>query len=165
MKKIGIIIGTTGLAFLASANAQAFMAEAELCQNLRSEITEEEMQDEESPFFYQNPYTVEGCDLGFDFPGFSFDFNVGLGLDWCSLAKSVTSSAREKWNDSVADVEEWTNETVDANLEDGISVNDESIVGGVGDTGEFVTDNPTGGGNYSVRYSPSYDENGYLVYE
>jgi hypothetical protein len=165
MKKIGIIIGTTGLAFLASANAQAFMAEAELCQNLRSEITEEEMQDEESPFFYQNPYTVEGCDLGFDFPGFSFDFNIGLGLDWCSLAKSVTSSAREKWNDSVADVEEWTIETVDANLEDGISVNDESIVGGVGDTGEFVTDNPTGGGNYSVRYSTSYDENGYLVYE
>ena len=77
MKKIGIIIGTTGLAFLASANAQAFMAEAELCQNLRTEITEEEMQDEESPFFYQNPYTVEGCDLGFDFPGFSFDFNIG----------------------------------------------------------------------------------------
>lgn len=165
MKKIGIIIGTTGLAFLASANAQAFMAEAELCQNLRTEITEEEMQDEESPFFYQNPYTVEGCDLGFDFPGFSFDFNIGLGLDWCSLAKSVTSSARDKWNDSVEDVEEWTDNTIDANLEDGVSVNDNSIVGGVGDTDGFATDNPSDGGSHSIRYTPSYDENGHLVYE
>lgn len=165
MKKIGIIIGTTGLAFLASANAQAFMAEAEICQNLRTEITEEEMQDEESPFFYQNPYTIAGCDLGFDFPGFSFDFNIGLGLDWCSLAKSVTSSSREKWNDSVTDVEEWTDNTIDANLEEGVSVNDNSIVGGAGDTGGFATDNPSGGGNYNVRYTPSYDENGHLVYE
>lgn len=165
MKKIGIIIGTTGLAFLASANAQAFMAEAELCQNLRTEITEEEMQDEESPFFHQNPYTVEGCDLGFDFPGASFAVNIGAGLDWCSLAKTVTSKAKDKWNDSVADVEEWTNHTIDANLKDGVDVNDESVIDGVGDNGGFVKDGPSDGGNYSIKYTPSYDENGHLVYE
>ena len=163
MKKIGIIISTTGLAFLVSANAQAFMAEAEICQNLRTEITEEEMQDEESPFFYQNPYTVEGCDLGFDFPGFSIDFNAELGLDWCSLAKDITESSRDKWNDAVADTNEWTKNAIDANLEDGISINGENVVGGVGDTDGFVT--TAGGGNYSAEYTPTFDEDGYPIYE
>lgn len=97
MKKIGVVIGFFGSAMLFSTTSHAFLSEAALCapehaETLRSEITEEEGH----PFFYQNPYTVEGCDLGFDFPGFSLDINIMAGLDWCSLAKNVTSSAREK---------------------------------------------------------------------
>lgn len=163
MKKIGIIISTAGLAIFSSISAQAFMAEAAICEPLRSDITKEEQEDEDSPFFHQNPYSVEGCDLGFDFPGFSFDFNVGLGLDWCSLAKNVTESSREKWNDAVADTNEWTNNIIDANLEDGINVNGENVAGGVGNTDGFAT--TAGGGNYSVKYTPTFDEDGYPIYE
>jgi hypothetical protein len=166
MKKIGVVIGFFGSAMLFSTTSHAFLSEAALCapehaETLRSEITEEEGH----PFFYQNPYTVEGCDLGFDFPGFSLDINIMAGLDWCSLAKNVTSSAREKWNDAVDDVEQWTNNTINANLQDGVSVNDDNIVGGVGNQDGFVTGNPSGGVNYSNTYTPRYDDRGFPIYD
>ena len=37
MKKIGIIISTAGLAIFSSISPQAFMAEAAICEPLRSE--------------------------------------------------------------------------------------------------------------------------------
>ena len=104
MKKTKIIIPTFAL-FAVSGQANAMLLdEVAACQPLVSEITKEDP----NPFKYENPYSLEGCDLGFDFPGLSFDLNLS-GFDFCSIAKNVTSKARDKWNTAVDDVNEWTN--------------------------------------------------------
>lgn len=77
--------------------------------NLRSSVTEDD-----NPYIYKNKYSVDGCDLGFDFPGFSFDVNIG-SLDFCSVAKSVTSQAKDSWNQTVNNVNQWTESTTNVN--------------------------------------------------
>lgn len=166
MKKTITIISFASISILYSFNAQAFMDSLmTTCmedEEIRKEITIEEQEDENSPFFHQNPFSMEGCDLGFDMPGFSFDFDFTGGLDLCSLAKDVTEDARDSWNDTVKDAEEWTKQEVDVDLEDGVTVNGDKISDGVGDNSWTSSDE---GGSYSTGYTPKFDENGMPYYE
>ena len=107
MKKGLIIILASG--FL-SLNAYAAKVSVNCDDyNLRSSVSEDD-----NPYIYKNKYSVDGCDLGFDFPGFSFDVNIG-DLDFCSVAKSVTSKAKDSWNQTVSGVNQWTESTTTVN--------------------------------------------------
>lgn len=151
MKKMSFLIAGIISATTFSTQSYAALQDSQSCEVLREEVTE----DEDYGFKYINPYSVEGCDLGFDFPGVSFDITMG-GLDFCSMAKSVTSSARENWNEKVDEINEWTNNSVDASVDDGVSLNGEEALEGAG---EYVD-----GGGYSSTYSTSYDDEGNLCY-
>lgn len=150
------------LTFIPFYTQAATQLSADCDPNIRQAVTK----DEEFPFKYTNPYSIQDCDLGFDFPGFSFDVTLG-GFDFCSIAKGVTSQAREKWNDAVDDVNEWTNNTVEASMQDGVGINGENSTGGFGDSIGNIANGEDGGGassNYDFDFQLD-PETGVPIYQ
>lgn len=110
MKKI-LLTTFFAICSLQSINAHSAitMDDCKKYYNLRDEV-----RPEEDPNKMENKFSVDGCDLGFNFPGFSFDVNVG-SFDFCSIAKNVTGKAKDSWNNTVNNIDDWTHNSTTIN--------------------------------------------------